>query len=119
VSALGGTATVSGILAGFASTTSRLFVAIAGASSAGGLVVLDVDCVSPTPAPTPAPTEAPSPAPTEGTVIWVNGCPNLHRFAENSEQMWDAYSVVFVATLLSSNLLCPLAVRLIARLPTH
>jgi len=64
--ALDGAAVVTGVIAGFAATTGRLFVAIAGASSAGGLVVLDVDCVLLTPAPTPAPTEVPSPAPTEG-----------------------------------------------------
>jgi len=74
INSLGGTAAVGGDIAGFASTTNRLFVSISGSGSSG-IIVFDVDCILPTPAPTPAPTEAPSPAPTEGTVIWVKGCP--------------------------------------------
>jgi len=93
--ALDGTAVVSGVIAGFAATTSKLFVAIAGASSSGGLVVLDVDCVLQTPAPTPAPTAAPSPAPTEGVVIWVKVCPKFNGLPTLSETSSDAWPVAF------------------------
>ncbi|CAM9572666.1 unnamed protein product [Scytosiphon promiscuus] len=56
---------VSGVVAGFSlsSITNTLFVAMAGANSTGGVVVLDVDCSVHTPAPTLARTPSPSATP--------------------------------------------------------
>jgi len=86
VNVLGENVAVSGYIAGFASTPSRLYVSMDGAGSTGGIVVFDVECTwlakasqsgdakamsttTTMTVPTPEPTEAPSPAPTEGTAL--------------------------------------------------